>query len=176
VALDRQTFADNADKSVVTARDAISHRPTTMDFRDKTLGTAMPGDIVDVDGEEQVLTAVDHRAVGAAFAMDPRTLEENADKTKLTVKGAVDHQPLEIDLGARKISELKPGDEIAVNGEPHTLWGVEKTGAGTLYLADRKTKETVGSEQGSLVSGIAFSMATFFKFHQHKLNPSGEGG
>lgn len=60
VALDGNAVHENAQRSVVQARDAYHHEPVSLDFGEKTLGTARPGDIVKINGEDHQLTSMTH--------------------------------------------------------------------------------------------------------------------
>lgn len=167
VALDRRSFGEHAKNREIAVRDAVHHQPMTIDFGQKTLATAKPGDRIAIDGKPFTLTGLEHRRHnGALFAVDRHTFHENAN-SELSIKSAIDHLLLKINLRGKTLAQLKPGDEIDIGGKIHAVSRIDHNRYSTTFTTEQKIPDVSG------MIGTGFIYATIFRAHQHKNNPGG---
>lgn len=67
VALDAETISKLSDKHVIKVKDAVFHKPFTVDLGDATLATLRPGDLVMVHEEAHLVLEINQRALWTQF-------------------------------------------------------------------------------------------------------------
>ncbi|MGE0165990.1 MAG: hypothetical protein AB7S71_22935 [Dongiaceae bacterium] len=168
VAMDRETMEKHGSSSKITVRDAIDHQPVTIDFRGKTLNTVKPGDVIEVNDEEQTVTAFDQRAYapGTTYSIDHDTFAKSADKSEISVQDAVHHQPVTVDFQGKTLRSVKPGDVVEVNGEKHELAEVAADRGSVTHVAEKPLQ----GEEVRLPPGLGFTIAAILKFKCSRVN------